>query len=70
LASAGHTEFLSQDVAVCLGSAWGDSQPLAYFVVVATGRNQLDHLPLAVGDDEGRNCGHDARLEAAFLVSY
>jgi hypothetical protein len=50
LAASGDTELLAEDVRVSLRRSRGDAKALADFVVRAPGGDQLDDLPLPLGD--------------------
>ena len=54
LPASGHAELLPQDVRVSLRRSRGDAEALAHFVVRAPGGDELDDLPLPLGDRRER----------------
>jgi hypothetical protein len=50
LAASGDTELLTEDVRVSFRRSRGDAKALADFVIRAPGGDQLDDLPLPLGD--------------------
>ena len=50
LPASGHTEFLPQDVRMSFRRSRGDAEPLSDFLVRAPGGDELDDLPLPLGD--------------------
>ena len=68
LTSSGHTELLPQRVAMRLRRPWRDAQVLADLRVRASGCDQLDDLPLTLGDLRRcvrRRLNHAATVTAA-----